>query len=133
MGASWVTLVIRNTPASAGDRGNVGLIPGSLKFPWRRGKWQPAPVSLPGKFHGQTSLEGYSLWDHKELDMTECVQTYIYTHKIVWKKQNELSGQPNMFWITLMTNVLIVPQNRNWLSQVNLLEINTFIPFNGKS
>ena len=29
---------------------------------------QPAPVFLPGEFHGQTSLEGYSLWDHKELD-----------------------------------------------------------------
>ena len=26
---------------------------------WRR-KWQPAPVFLPGKFHGQRSLAGYS-------------------------------------------------------------------------
>ena len=25
-------------------------------MPWRR-KWQPTPVSLPGKFHGQRSLE----------------------------------------------------------------------------
>ena len=29
------------------------------------------PVSLPGEFHGQRSLVGYSLWGHKELDMTE--------------------------------------------------------------
>ena len=28
-------------------------------------------VSLPGKFHGQRSLVGYSPWDHKELDTTE--------------------------------------------------------------
>ena len=28
------------------------------KIPWRR-KWQPSPVFLPGKFHGQRSLEGY--------------------------------------------------------------------------
>ena len=28
---------------------------------WRR-EWQPAPVFLPGKFHGQRSLEGYSPW-----------------------------------------------------------------------
>ena len=31
------------------------------KIPWRR-KWQPTPVFLPGKFHGQRSLVGYSLW-----------------------------------------------------------------------
>ena len=29
------------------------------KIPWRR-KWQPTPVFLPGKSHGQRSLEGYS-------------------------------------------------------------------------
>ena len=28
------------------------------KIPWRR-KWQPSPVFLPGKFHGQRSLEGF--------------------------------------------------------------------------
>ena len=25
-----------------------------------RGKWQPTPVFLPGEFHGQRSLVGYS-------------------------------------------------------------------------
>ena len=34
-------------------------------------KWQPTPVFLPGKFHGQRSLVGYSPWDLKELDTTE--------------------------------------------------------------
>ena len=29
------------------------------------------PVFLPGKFHRQRSLEGYSLWGLRELDMTE--------------------------------------------------------------
>ena len=29
------------------------------KIPWRR-KWQPTPVFLPGKSHGQRSLAGYS-------------------------------------------------------------------------
>ena len=28
---------------------------------WNR-KWQPAPVFLPGEFHGQRSLVGYSPW-----------------------------------------------------------------------
>ena len=31
------------------------------KIPWRR-KWQPSPVYLPGKSHGQRSLANYSPW-----------------------------------------------------------------------
>ena len=34
-------------------------------IPWRR-KWQPNPVFLLGKFHGQRSLVSYSPWGHKE-------------------------------------------------------------------
>ena len=34
------------------------------KIPWRRA-WQPAPVFLPGKSHGQRSLAGYSPWGRK--------------------------------------------------------------------
>ena len=33
--------------------------------------WQPSPVFLPGEFHGQRSLVGYSPWGCKESDMTE--------------------------------------------------------------
>ena len=32
---------------------------------------KPAEVILPGKFHGQRSVVGYSPWSHRELDMTE--------------------------------------------------------------
>ena len=39
------------------------------KIPWTR-KWKPTPF-LPGKFHGQRSLEGYSPWGCKESDMAE--------------------------------------------------------------
>ena len=38
--------------------------------PWRR-KWQPVPVFLPGEFHGQGNLVGYSSWSLRELDTTE--------------------------------------------------------------
>ena len=31
------------------------------KIPWKR-KWQPIPVFLPGKSHGQRSLVGYNPW-----------------------------------------------------------------------
>ena len=40
------------------------------KKPWRR-KWQPTPVFLPGKSHGEKSLVDYSPWGQKESDMTE--------------------------------------------------------------
>ena len=39
------------------------------KIPWKR-KWQSTPVFLPGKSHGQTSLEVYSPWGCKTLEMT---------------------------------------------------------------
>ena len=35
------------------------------------------PVFVPGKSHGQRSLVGYSLWSHKELDMTNTFAMFI--------------------------------------------------------
>ena len=46
------------------------LHPWVKKILWRR-KWQPTPVFLPGKSHGQRNLAGYSPQGGKELDMTE--------------------------------------------------------------
>ena len=37
----------------------TGVNPWVVKIHWSR-EWQPTPVFLPGKFHGQRSLEGYS-------------------------------------------------------------------------
>ena len=51
-----------------------GFDPWVRKIPWRR-KWQPTPVLLPGKSHGQRSLVGYSPWGRKESDTTE--QLYL--------------------------------------------------------
>ena len=42
-------------------------------------KWQPTPVFLPEKFHGQRSLVGYSPWGCKELDRTEWQSTQAHT------------------------------------------------------
>ena len=50
--------MVKNLPANAGDLRDTGSIP-VRKIPWRR-KWQPASVFLPGEFHGQRSLVGYS-------------------------------------------------------------------------
>ena len=40
-------------------------------------KWQPTPVFMLGKFHGQRNQVGYSPWDHKEWDMTKVTE---HTH-----------------------------------------------------
>ena len=46
-------------------------------------KWKPTPVFLPGKFHGQRSLVGYSEWDHKESDTNE--QTFFLSVNFSFK------------------------------------------------
>ena len=58
-----------------------GFSPWVRKIPWRRA-WQPTPVSLPGKFHGQRSLEGFSPWGHKSRTRLTHIQTeYLCTPK----------------------------------------------------
>ena len=55
------------------------------KIPWSR-KWQPIPVFLPGKFHRQRSLAGYSPWGQRESDATEhaCTIWIIETWVLSW-------------------------------------------------
>ena len=106
---------LRDFPGSDGKSiclqcGILGFDPWVRKIPWRR-KWQPTWVLLPGKSHGQRSLVGYSLWGHKESDMTEwlhfhymCIiyidYTYIYLH-IHWYQRNVcvcMHTYPSLFW-----------------------------------
>ena len=54
-----VALVVKNPSANAGDAKDV-LDPWVGKISWRIRAWQPTPVFLPGEFHGQRSLRGYS-------------------------------------------------------------------------
>ena len=60
---------------------------------WSR-KWQPTPVSLPGKFHGQRSLAGYSRTRLSDWAHTQSLQSiekrpdrkigFCLTHGLVW-------------------------------------------------
>jgi len=47
--------VIKNSPANAEDTSSIS------------GQWQPTPVFLPGKSHGQRTLVGYNPWGHKRV------------------------------------------------------------------
>ena len=56
--------MVKNLPVMQGS------IPGLGRFP-EEGTGKPTPVFLPGEFHGQRRLVGYSPYGQKELDMTE--------------------------------------------------------------
>ena len=67
-----MVLVVKNLPANAGDIRDVGSIPRLVRFPWRRA-WQPTPMFLPRKSHGQRNLAGYSPLSVKEWDTSEVI------------------------------------------------------------
>ena len=58
--------------------GYWGFNPLVSKASWKR-KWQPTPVFLPGKSHGQRSLAGYSSWGCKR-----------FGHNLATKQQQPL-------------------------------------------
>ena len=49
--------MVKNSPTNAGDARDAGSIPGPERSPGAE-NGQPTPVILPGKSHGQRSLEG---------------------------------------------------------------------------
>ena len=67
---------IKNPPANAGDAGNASWIPGSERSPGE-GNTTHSSI-LAWRICGQRSLVGYSLWDHKESDITEGLSARTY-------------------------------------------------------
>ena len=66
-----------------------------------------SPIFLPGKFHGQRRLSGYSSWGHKESDTTEHTHTHTHTHT------------PPKLMADLYNNCFsLVKIERNWLTQL---------------
>ena len=60
----WASLVAQRKESAF----NAGDMVGKTR--WRK-KWQPTPVFLPGEFHGQRNLVGYSPRGQKESDTTQ--------------------------------------------------------------
>ena len=54
--ASLVAQLVKNLPAV--QEASLGSIPGLGRSPKEARGWQPTPVSLSGKSHGQRSLVG---------------------------------------------------------------------------
>ena len=60
--------MVKNPPVNAGDLRDADSIPGSVRTPG--GGHVNPPAFLPGEFHGQRNLVGYSPLGCKESDMT---------------------------------------------------------------
>ena len=56
----------------------LGLDSWVEKILWSR-KWQPTPIFLLGKFHGQRNLVGYNSRGHKESDMVKQLSIHAHT------------------------------------------------------
>ena len=67
-------VVVKNLPANGGNPRDPCFHLWVGKIPWSR-KWQLVPVFLPGEFHEQRNLAGYSPWGHRESDTTEWLST----------------------------------------------------------
>ena len=80
---------------------------------WRR-KWQPTPVFVPGKPHWQRSLVGYSLWGHKELDMTERLHFHFWNSSDLESKVGVMVHKESMR--IRGTSRVIRDQTPGWLS-----------------
>ena len=65
--------MVKNLPACRRTK----LNPLVGKIPWSR-KWQPTPIFLLGASRGLRSLEGYSPWGCKELDMSERLTLFLF-------------------------------------------------------
>ena len=83
-GASQVALMVKNQCRRHERQGFYSWVG---KIPWRR-KWHATPEFLPGEFHEQRSLVGYSPLGHKQSDMTE------------WLKQHQgNAGHVKWVWV----------------------------------
>ena len=84
-----------------------GFYPWVRKNPWRR-KWQPTPVFLPGKFHGQRSMVGCSPWSRERVG-----------HDLVIKQQQQQqvlfsNSRPLLYYHHFRLYTWTLPDGQHW-------------------
>ena len=85
---------IKHCPCVSGD---VEFNPWARKITWSR-KQQPTPVFLPGKFHGQRSLAGYSPWNLRVGRYWACVCMHTHTQEDHYRKGTYKSRKHERAW-----------------------------------
>ena len=102
---------------------------------WSR-KWQPTPVFLPGKFHGQRRLEGNSSWDCKKSDTTEPLITHTdwLEHLINCPPPSTRLIREERWPLVSLAKTLQIPGKcRNCLFRKRLLALLPILDFQGSS
>ena len=87
-------------------------------IPWKR-KWQPSPLFLPGKSHGQRSLVVYSLWCGKRVryDLATKQQQYWFYSNIPEKKTGfiqifqQIENYTSLYMVVYTD---ICPESKTW-------------------
>ena len=92
-----------------------GFDPWVGKIPWRR-EGLPTPVFLPGEFHGQRILEGYSPWNHKESDMTKQLSP-------LFLKQTKLIYASGPLHLLVSFPGILFSRSFAWISLVYLISV----------
>ena len=72
--------------------------------------WQPTPVFLPGKSHGQRSLVGYSPWDHR-IRHDWAQHTHTHSWKYIWVYVDQTFGAMIWFLSICVYEYACVPSN----------------------
>ena len=91
----------------------LSLNPWIEKILWRR-KWQSTPVFLPGEFHGQGILVGYSPWSCKVLDTTEQLTHMSLYHVFI------------CIFLSVSIDYLFISSLINWLFNSILFSFHVF-------
>ena len=102
-----------------------GHISKIFRFPVGNGKpFQPIPVFLPGKFHGQKSLVGYRSWGHKETRLStvppptlyKCYDTSNMYHLLQYScLENPMDG--GAWWAAVHG---VATSRHNWATSLSL-------------
>ena len=123
-----VALVVKNLPANAGDIQDEDSILGSGRSPGG-GNGNPLWSFLPGKFHGQKSLAGYSPWGHRESD-TRSMHTPT-PNQIIKIKPYNTSKRLGVMQSTVSGTIIMItmhlpqlwPEPRTWTLNCMCLQI----------
>ena len=124
--ASQVAPVVKNPPTKCRRYKRWGFDPWVRKIPWGQA-WQPTPVFLTGKSHGQRSMASYTVHRitrsqtlRKRFSMHRCISTtfYLLRHSQSsapdWGEWQENAGLETLLWAFLKN----ITQHRSYLDAI---------------
>ena len=97
-GASLVSQMVKNLDYKAGV---PAFDPWVGKIPWRK-EWRPTPMFLPGEFHGQRNLVGYSPWGRRRVPHNWMTNSLLLYLLIYFNLLSSLLSPKHVIFITFL-------------------------------